>query len=61
MVVSEEDRHIWSLITEVPKLSTKNAYACAILNIFLPGIGTVVASCSSDGIVSKTQLFMGVL
>ena len=54
MVVSEEDRHIWSLVTEVPKLSLNHAYACALLNIFLPGVGTLVAACSGDGVVSKT-------
>ena len=54
MVISEEDRHIWSLVTEVPKLSLNKAYGCALLNIFLPGVGTLVAACSGDGIVSKT-------
>ena len=31
----------------------------AILNLILPGFGTMIASCSTQGAISKTQLAVG--
>ena len=61
MVIDEQDKHMWALVTEVPKININVAYGCALLNIFLPGFGTLLAACSSQTIVSKTQIAIGII
>lgn len=47
---------------EVPKVSQPVAIACLVINVLLPGFGTITAACfDEDKIVPKTQIFFGVL
>ena len=60
--VDDQDRRVWELITEVPRLGTLKAYGCAILNIFFAGTGTMLSAFLSDEpSFSKTQLVVGLL
>ena len=54
MVVGDNDREIWRLMTEVPNVNKFVAIFFAILNVILPGFGTMFAACfTSDPDVSK--------
>lgn len=56
----EEDAQLWELLTQVPRLGGIWPYVCFILNIILPGTGTMLSSCvSSDRSWSKTQMAVG--
>ena len=46
--VSEQDKELWGLITDVPRLSTLWAVVCGILNVGLAGSGTMIAGVISD-------------
>ena len=37
------------------------SYVCAVLNLLLPGLGTIVAACSDQTNVSKTQVSMALI
>ena len=54
MAVDETDRMIWGLITDVPKVSKPVAVIAAILNLIIPGAGTLMAACAAHDNVSKT-------
>ena len=43
--VGDSDREIWRLVTDVPKLIKAAAVFFAILNVILPGFGTMFAAC----------------
>lgn len=58
VAISDADRRVWELLTDVPKLKPVMAWICAILNFFFSGIGTT-ASAFLDGDLNKTQLFAG--
>ena len=48
---------MWKLITEVPRVIPCFAILAAILNVILPGVGTILVGClgeRSDGALSKT-------
>ena len=60
-VADELDTKVWDLIRDVPYVSQVAAVIFAILNLILPGFGTMFASCSSTGPVSKTQLTIGII
>ena len=61
-VFDEIDKQVWNLATTVPLLSKPLAFFCATLNIFIPGLGTLVAACGSRGsTVSKTQLVISAM
>ena len=49
------DMLFWELITSVPQVTQNVAIIVVILNIILPGFGTILATCAqkNDGIVSK--------
>lgn len=49
------DKLFWELITCVPQVSQPVAITSFILNIIVPGIGTILASCciKNDQMVSK--------
>ena len=57
--VSDVDLRVWELCTAVPKLNLCWAYTCLFLNIFFPGIGTMIAACVGDKNVNKTQVLIG--
>ena len=48
MTVGEEDVRVWELVTNVPVLPNKWAYACFFLNLLLPGTGTITAAIYND-------------
>ena len=54
LVVDDADRHIFELLTNVPRIHKNLSFVCCILNFFLPGLGTLVAACSANDNVSKT-------
>ena len=59
---SEADRELWKILVDVPKLKGSQPYICGVLNVGLPGSGTMVAACLGDPLIwSKTQLFCGLL
>ena len=55
---SELDKRTWQLIKTVPKVSSPWHYACALLNVFLPGVGTIIASLFAKP-CSKSQAWIG--
>ena len=62
LVVSEKDKELWEIVQDVPRLGGVWPYICAILNLVLPGSGTMLAACLADGTSwSKTQLVIGIL
>ena len=56
LVVDDVDRQVWELATNVPRIGKNIAFACAVLNVIIPGLGTLVAACSANDNVSKTQM-----
>ena len=45
--VDERDRQMWELSIAVPRVHKALAVVFAILNILLPGFGTMLAACFS--------------
>ena len=41
-------------MTNVPRVQKNIAFVCAIMNVIIPGLGTLVAACSANDNVSKT-------
>ena len=37
------------------------AVIAAILNLLIPGVGTMITACAGTGVVSKTQIAVGLL
>ena len=58
--VSEEDRIVWKAINNFPIVSSPMNYVVLILNLFLPGFGTILMSFYSKP-VSKTHIAVGLL
>ena len=48
LAVPEEDDRAWFLLTNVPVLHNVWAYVCLILNVIIPGSGTMLCSCLGD-------------
>ena len=44
-IVSQADTRAWELCTDVPVVKNIYAYICLILNVIIPGTGTMVAAC----------------
>ena len=62
MVRNAEDDVIWDKVKNVPKVNKPLAVFCGIINVILPGSGTITAACATpDEKVSKSQLIIGVL
>ena len=55
----EADIRAWELVTDVPELNNIWAYVCLILNVLIPGTGTMLCSCLGDANLNKTQLCIG--
>ena len=53
MVLDDVDKQVWDLVTNVPFVSKPVAIVSAVLNVFLPGFGTLFAACASPENVSK--------
>ena len=52
---------VWELVSNVPYVNQVVGVIAAILNLILPGFGTMIASCAGNGAVSKTQLAIGLI
>ena len=51
----------WELVSEVPEVANLWAYICLVLNILIPGTGTMVASCvGKENFADKTQMIVGI-
>jgi hypothetical protein len=48
LTVSEQDHALWNLITDMPKVNIIVAWVSLVLNVFLPGTGSVVVGCIGD-------------
>ena len=57
--VEQADIRAWELVTDVPQLQNVWAYVCLVLNIVIPGTGTMLCSCLGDENMNKTQLILG--
>ena len=55
---SELDHRIFELAKKVPKLPAPWQYVCALLNVFIPGTGTMLSTIWAEP-CSKTQLAIG--
>lgn len=60
VAISDADRRVWELLTDVPKLGAIPAWVCAILNFFFSGFGTIVSAFLTPGTFNKTQIFAGI-
>ena len=62
LVLNQEDDLIWEKLKNVPKLAKPFAILCCILNVILPGTGTITAACmSTEQLISKTQVVVGLM
>ena len=60
MTSSKKDEDVWEILSDVPRLTGLWPYICALLNVFVPGIGTMISACLGDpNAWSKTQLCVG--
>ena len=59
VAISDADRRVWELLTDVPKLGIMPAWVCAILNFFFSGFGTILSGFLVHGVYNKTQMFAG--
>ena len=59
LVVDDQDALIWQQITDVPKVPKLVAIGCALLNLIIPGLGTMVMACKHENYVSKAQTMIG--
>ena len=48
-------------MVNVPKLTLANSIICSLLNVVLPGWGTILAGCLEVGAWNKTQMWIGTL
>ena len=58
---SEADKELWGIINDVPRLQGVWPYIIFVLNVVLPGVGTIIMACIGypDKPWSKTQLVVG--
>ena len=55
--MNDEDKYFFEICTNVPKVSKMVSIICLILNLILPGSGTLLAACvAQTETVSKGQL-----
>ncbi len=60
--ISDADRRVWELVSDVPKLSLLKAYGCGLVNFIFSGVGTIASSfLGEEPGVNKTQLIVGLL
>ena len=59
--ISNEDLRVWELCSDVPALGNIWAYICFILNVFVPGVGTMLCGCLGDANMNKTQMLIGIV
>ena len=63
MNANQQDKELWALVSDVPYVDQPYPYMCAIFNIIIPGLGTILCTCLEPDSPSwsKTQLFIGFL
>ncbi len=61
MQINAQDLRVWELVTNVPQVGNVWSYVCLILNIFLPGTGTMLCACVGDANLNKTQIAVGIV
>ena len=62
MSFREQDKEMWLIVSDVPRLHGPWPYVVFVLSIVLPGSGTMVAACAGYTTSwSKCQLFIGML
>ncbi len=62
MVIDDADRQVWEMTTaSIPRLNIALVVVVAVLNLIMPGLGTIVAACAGQETVSKTQMSIGVV
>ena len=61
LVIDDIDRQIFELVSIMPQLSKPMAWFSGIINLVLPGFGTMMATCSTGETVSKTHFLIGIL
>ena len=54
LVVDENDKLFWFYVTNVPKMPIHFAALAAVLNLLIPGLGTIFCACYTETYVSKT-------
>ena len=59
IAVDEKDQAVWNLITDVPRVGSPMHVVLLILNIIIPGLGTMIVSCYTEK-WSKTLFAIGV-
>jgi hypothetical protein len=58
--MGEQDRELWNLITEMPKVNLILAWISLALNIFFPGSGSAVVGCvGSNSRMNKSLIVVG--
>ena len=57
---NEQDKELWTMITDVPRLMGVLPYVAAVLNVVLAGSGTILAGCMGET-WNKTQIFVGIV
>ena len=59
---NHDDDIVWDKVKDVPKLGKAAAVFLCIINIILPGFGTITAACmTKEAKVPKTQVVVGLL
>ena len=63
MKVPDQDVKIWNMLIDVPKVNQILAVLFCLINVILPGWGTMFAACATQSTpeVSKTQLALGLV
>ena len=59
MVNSDSDMAVWELVTDMPYVHKAISVLVAIINIFVPGFGTLVMAYFYEESFSKTQMVIG--
>ena len=60
MTVDDSDKQIFEMITNVPRVTVPIAVVCGVVNLILPGLGTIIAACMHQENVSKAQIAVGI-
>ena len=48
LTIDQQDMRAWDLISDVPVLPNLIAYVVLLLNIIIPGSGTILAACMAE-------------
>jgi len=51
--IDDHDRQVWEMLKNVPRIPKVLSFFCAIINLIVPGSGTILAACLGTDTVSK--------